>query len=301
MTSRFECAVASRERDEDLFATASNVRRWLMVEVTGPWGADKVRDTDLAPHAPAWWLRRLSEAGVRLVAVRRSIRRQPGAAVRLLYADCVGRRTWTRCVDELSDVIEATARVPLETHPDDDHGWDEVPGPIVLVCTNGRHDSCCATFGRPVLRALRASPWDDVTWESTHIGGDRFAANVVVLPAGLYFGRVEPERAVALLDGVDGGRLDPSTFRGRSTLGFPAQAAEHFVRRELGLDRVDDVVAVGRDRSRDRFTVDLADGRRADVRLRRTLEASPTPLTCQGPDDASVPVYRLVDLVITDR
>lgn len=301
MTIRYECSVASRERGEDLFATASNVRRWLLVEVTGPWGADKVRDTALAPHAPGRWLAGLADAGVRLVAVRRSIRSQPGAAVRIAYADCVSRRTWVRSVDDLSEVAAATARVPLEVTPDAAEGWDEVPGPVVLVCTNGRHDSCCATYGRPVLRSLRDSAWDDMVWESSHIGGDRFAANVVVLPIGLYFGRVDPDRAAELLDGVRAGRLDLDSFRGRSTLGFAAQAAEHFVRRELDLDRIDDVTGVERDRERGVFTVDLADGRSADVRLRRTLEAVPTPLTCKGPDDASAPVYRLIDLTIPDR
>lgn len=300
MTTRFECSIASRERGEDLFATASNVRRWLLVEVSGPWGDDKVRDTALAPHAPARWLGGLAEAGVRLVAVRRSIRSQPGAAVRLAYVDCVGRRTWARSVDDLADIVAATATVPLEVSPSADAGWDEVPGPIVLVCTNGRHDACCATFGRPVLRALRGSSWSDAVWESSHIGGDRFAANVVVLPTGLYFGRVDPERAVALLDGVAAGRLDPETFRGRATLGFPAQAAEHFVRRELGLDGIDDVREVGRDRARGLFTVSLADGRSAEVVVRRTLETSPVALTCKGPEDASSPVYRLVELTVSD-
>ena len=27
-------------------------------------------------------------------------------------------------------------------------------GPVFLVCTNGKHDPCCAEWGRPVYRAL---------------------------------------------------------------------------------------------------------------------------------------------------
>src|SRR3546814_4969337 len=53
------------------------------------------------------------------------------------------------------------------------------PGPehLHLVCTNGRHDPCCADFGRPVVRALRAAGVE--VMESSHVGGDRFAANIV--------------------------------------------------------------------------------------------------------------------------
>ena len=72
-------------------------------------------------------------------------------------------------------------------------GWEHVQESLILVCTNGRHDQCCANLGRPLVRALRDSPWADRVWECSHIGGDRFAANVVVLPDSLYFGRVEPD------------------------------------------------------------------------------------------------------------
>ena len=57
------------------------------------------------------------------------------------------------------------------------------------VCTHGRHDACCAERGRPVAAALAAAH-PEQTWEVSHIGGDRFAANVLVLPDGLYYGRV---------------------------------------------------------------------------------------------------------------
>jgi hypothetical protein len=50
--------------------------------------------------------------------------------------------------------------------------------PIYLVCTHGRHDACCAVRGRPVAAALAAA-YPERTWECSHIGGDRFAANVV--------------------------------------------------------------------------------------------------------------------------
>ena len=74
---------------------------------------------------------------------------------------------------------------------------EEVTEPVYLVCTNGRHDRCCATYGRPAL-ALQASH-GDLTWESSH-GGDRFAGNLACLRRPLLRpGRArDAERVVAL-------------------------------------------------------------------------------------------------------
>ncbi|MDQ3177787.1 MAG: sucrase ferredoxin [Actinomycetota bacterium] len=299
-----------------MFATASPVRRWLLVEVRGPWGRDCIADTDLGVHVSTQWRRRLERAGVRIVAVRRSASRDDQQSCALVYA-CSGHaedprsRAFGRTIDSLADTESATSDVPIDLDIDLDldaaapDGWEEIAHPIVLVCTNGKHDSCCATFGRPVIRAMRDSPWRDHVWESSHVGGDRFAANVVVLPEGLYYGRVEPEQSVELLEGHAAGRIDLDHYRGRSTFGFGEQAAEYFVRRDLGLDGVDDVRAVLIDREHHEFdvTVAAAEGRSVEtfgVSMRRVMTPSPTPLTCNGPDGVSYPVYQLVELRRTD-
>ena len=48
------------------------------------------------------------------------------------------------------------------------------PAPLLLVCTHGRRDACCAQFGRPTAMAL-ARRYGTAVWETTHVGGDRFA------------------------------------------------------------------------------------------------------------------------------
>jgi hypothetical protein len=132
---------------------------------------------------------------------------------------------------------------------DDPPGIGE-PGPdcLTLVCTNGRHDPCCADFGRPVMRALATSGLTDV-WESSHVGGDRFAANVVCLPTGTYHGRVEPAGAEQLLRDVADRLVDLDHYRGRCCYPPLVQAAEIFARRELEERRVDAlrVVSVTKD------------------------------------------------------
>ena len=130
-------------------------------------------------------------------------------------------------------------------------GAGESPGlvatdePFVCVCTHGRHDACCAELGRPTVAALTASH-PEQAWEVSHIGGDRFAANVLVLPEGLYYGRVTPEDAPALVDRHLSGHLDLDLLRGRSGLPFAVQVAEVAARRAAGATGLHDLRVVSR-------------------------------------------------------
>lgn len=117
---------------------------------------------------------------------------------------------------------------------------EPVPEPLYLVCTHGKHDACCATHGAPLYRAL-ARFGDGAVWEATHVGGDRFAGNLVCFPHGLYYGRVGPEEAERLAAGYAGGMIDLDFYRGLSCYSPPVQAAETFIRRRLGLAGLDDL------------------------------------------------------------
>ena len=171
-------------------------------------------------------------------------------------------------------------------------GWEPDDSRYVLVCTNGRHDACCATFGRPLVRALRESRWADEVWECSHIGGDRFAGNIVLLPDSLYFGHCDGPEAERVLAAHDDGRLDLANFRGRSTFRMPEQAAEQFVRVELGLDALDAVRSVeALDDGRHRVTVA---GARRPGRLPRDAGAGggagADPVDVQGRRGRQLPV-----------
>lgn len=98
---------------------------------------------------------------------------------------------------------------------------------LLLVCTDGRHDRCCAEHGRPVLEALRASaPLDWQVLESSHIGGHRFAANCLALPSGQVYGRLAPQDVAPLARALGEGRVYVPRYRGRWGLSEAAQAAE---------------------------------------------------------------------------
>jgi hypothetical protein len=286
----------SNRDGEPIFATASQVRRWLLVEVRGSWGRDAIANTDLGRHVDDGWRDHLRANGIRVVAIRRDLDRVARHPLRIFYVESApaGGTVWRRDVAGLHGVVHATGLLP---DIDGTSNWTRHDDDVVLVCTNGKHDSCCATFGRPVVRALRESPHADMIWECSHIGGDRFAGNVVILPEGLYFGRCTAESARHIIERYRGGHLDLDHYRGRSTLGFTHQAAEYFTRRELGLTDRDAVASVRRvgaapDR---RFVVTLADSTSVSVTVQRTIVPATAPLTCAGAAGVTLPSYELVD------
>ena len=297
--------MAARERGDPVMATASQVSSWLLVEVNGPWGRDAIVQSELGPHAPLVWRQAMKRQGIRVLAVRRDLRshqqhERDGLTLVHVQAPRPGVREAVasrRAIHDLHEVVAATAG--LAAGHELGAGWEPDDSRYVLVCTNGRHDACCATFGRPLVRALRESQWADQVWECSHIGGDRFAGNLVLLPDSLYFGHCDGPEAERVLRAHDEGRLELGHFRGRSTFRMPEQAAEQFVRVETGLDALDAVRSVeALEDGRHRVTVAGPDGPAAYlVTLERLSVPSPTPLTCKGKDGASAPSFQLVDLV----
>lgn len=296
----FQCATASAQRAEPIFATASQVKRWLLVEVRGSWGEHAIENTDLGRHVDDEWRNAMRGNGVRVIAIRRDLDRAGYHTVRLFFVDSVRRTTWTREIAGLHVVPHATEQLPRGD--DGAPGWTVHDEPLVLVCTNGRHDPCCARYGRPVVRSLRDSAHSAAVWECSHIGGDRFAGNVVVLPDGFYFGRCDAESGVAVVDGYRRGELVLEHYRGCSRLTYMQQAAEFFVRRDLDAVAANAVTAVRRvgDPADGNLVVELADRRRALVTVKRHIGPAPTRLTCKGNDGVTFPSYELIDLRVED-
>jgi hypothetical protein len=94
-----------------------------------------------------------------------------------------------------------------------------IDAPTVLVCTDGRHDRCCAVHGRGVYEALQRDrsreKLDLRVVESSHLGGHRFAATSLFLPGGEMYGQLRASDAASLLQAWRSGRVWIPRFRGR--------------------------------------------------------------------------------------
>lgn len=236
--------------------------------------------------------------GFRVLLVRRPGWEQPDGTRTALLARTDASGGWIECVgfDDPAELLDLDLTVLESGTPP---GVGE-PGPamVSLVCTNGRHDACCADRGRPVVRALDEAGVADV-WESTHVGGDRFAANVVCLPMGLYLGRVEPEDAEAVLAQVRDGLIPLENYRGRSCFQPLVQAAEWHVRQELGERRLDALRLTSDERLAEderRVSFEVDGGQVVTAHVRRTRAEGVQQLTCAAGNTGRPWRYDLVSL-----
>jgi hypothetical protein len=79
--------------------------------------------------------------------------------------------------------------------------------PVFLVCEHVQRNACCARFGGPLAVELTAR-YPGQVFQTTHVGGHRFAANLVILPHGLYYGPVDLALATAAISAYSGGVVE---------------------------------------------------------------------------------------------
>ncbi|MGY1603443.1 sucrase ferredoxin [Geodermatophilus sp. SYSU D00815] len=288
------CSVQALARGDAMLATASLAQRWLLVEQPGPWGRDALTQSRFDRTVAPLLAHRCRAENVRLLLVRRPGDRLTDSGRRWAYVDSRPGREglWWSVRSADADLLEA---------PWDGSVGERAGGPVYLVCTHGGHDACCALRGRPLARSLPAPGPADV-WECSHLGGDRFAANVVVLPHGFYYGQV-PGDGAELVAAHTAGRVALPWLRGRAGFAIPAQAAQHLARERLGLLGVDDLRPLGvRQHTApgaevERWTVTLAG---PEGELAATVESRPSEaaalLTCSARHPAHQRTWRLESL-----
>ena len=150
-----------------------------------------------------------------------------------------------------------------------------------------------------MARALQQGSAADSVWECSHFGGDRFAGNLVCLPHGLYFGRLEPHHAQHVVDDYERGTIDLEHYRGRAGEPFAVQAAEHFLRRHEGVAGVDDLVRqslrhLGNGVVEVTFARSGAGTHRVRVKVEEAADAR--PLSCRASTDECPPTYSLLEM-----
>lgn len=289
--SRVYCSDAARLRGDDNIATAARIDVWILVELPITWGRDPITEAAL-PQVVRDALRHASDAipRSRVVFIRKRVeclgatrvyivRSAPHAGVTQLDLDSLDEVATVPFLSIANDTIAPATR------------------PLVLVCTHGQHDSCCGRRGYPLFDALRQREELEV-WQCSHIGGDRFAANAVVLPWGIYYGPVEPRDADALADTIAAEEIFLPSYRGRCSMSRPVQAAETFIRRETNVLSRDAFELVSREAlDHGRHLVHFRDraGAIHDVTIEQFTSAETAMLTCTAQVPSTVPQFRLVE------
>ncbi len=295
----FRCADAARLREDPLAGSAPPARRWLLLEHPGPWRIDAIAGAGIDPDVLSTLLAKAGSA-TRVLLIRRPGRIDRRAVRRWIVAGLDWTTVTGRWQDD-HDLLEAADALIAGSPPS-----AEPPQPLILVCAHGVHDVCCALRGRPVALEL-ASRWPEQVWECSHIGGDRFAPNVVLLPDGFYYGNLDPASAIDTVEAHLAGTVLTDRLRGMARYLPPVQAAAIAAYQRYGPLGPSDVIVratehIGPHQGHGSETiVDLVikPGQRM-VRVRVLSVRRPDArLTCRAPRETPATEYRIIDFSLS--
>ncbi|HJP92579.1 MAG TPA: sucrase ferredoxin [Pyrinomonadaceae bacterium] len=295
------CSVRSIEAGENAFGTASIGDAWLLLEYPRPWGAKAFSESALPKAVKihlASTLKQVPRSRVLLIKQSRKVkepltlfvvhsREASSSILKYEFSE------YEQLLDlDLGLVLGGGSLVGATR-------WD---GPLFLVCTHGKRDKCCAKFGIPVYKTIRTLVGDSAVWQCSHVGGDRFAANVVCFPDGLFYGHLTEETTKLIVREYYERRIVLANFRGRSCYSFPVQAAEFFARRETGFRGIGDLKfltynPLKPNEWRVRFFSEI-DAKVHEVYLKSYLSEFQNRLTCHTGEPRSVVQYSLIDYEI---
>ena len=222
---------AELNADEDLPGSAPVAQTHVLLEHLGPWPATPLEALDLNYAAE------LDELDASIGLVRRpapfrtpatGFPDSPYVIVSTSARVAVTRASGLPSARTLADAIVALGRGQLPS------GWQYEPW-LILVCTHARRDACCARLGRPLVDDLLAVSDQERIWETTHLGGHRFAPTCLALPSQVVYGRVTSDRVPGLAAAIAAGEVVPDLMRGRTTYAPALQAGEIVARTRLGV------------------------------------------------------------------
>jgi len=300
--TRLRCSSFARAEDVDPVGSAGSYRGIVIAEIPLPWPREIAEHPALAAAAGV-----LGTAGMRLQGLMPDGRSDPHRCRLMAFTrpdgafDRYRGRAWTVAADLVGDAIAAIARSggsdggPAVARPGAGPGPDAtVAGRHVLVCTHGRRDACCGSFGTRLASALPGLGATVSVWRTSHTGGHRFAPTALLLPEGTMWAYLDVERLVGISDRTLGIDEAAALYRGCTGLDGPeVQAAEREALRSIGWPWFDhrrrgEVLESAGGRSLVRIDADAPGGGRltfeATVEVARIL---PVPDCGRPPEEAA--------------
>jgi hypothetical protein len=295
-TPDFLCCDYSREAGEQLFATAARADVWLLLEVNRPWGAKAFEESDLTQpvkerlhmylgsilNSRVQFIRQMQPAGgiAFFVAVASELNPTLYKFQLAAYDDLLGL--------DISAVVagDVTQQAFLTNES------------LLAVCTNARRDRSCGKHGAEAYREMLQYGGESV-WQTSHIGGHRFAATCVSLPYGVVYGRMDSADRQPIVDAHRHGHVRLENYRGRSCYDPIVQAADYYLREQTGVRdlpgfRLLDIEKLSEDTSAVRFA-SLKDEDVYHLEVQTEMNGVKTYQNSTDATPASLPQFRLLE------
>ncbi len=226
MVERQFCSQLARETADPFIGTATRADSWLLIEYTAVWERSEIESSYL-PSEVKDWIEQIKLHNTQTRFIKHTSRKSDEITVffvmTLEQRQAIYRFQFA-CYEDLLTLNLAALRAGAQCYEP-----YRYQAPLFLVCTHGKHDACCAKFGMPVYHEFERLA-GEYTWQSSHVGGDKFAANVICFPYGIYYGRVAVSEVGAIIATCKASQLYLNRYRGRSCYPPIVQAADYLLR-----------------------------------------------------------------------
>jgi len=288
------CSELSLNAKEEIFATAPRVDVWFLLEYRGAWTDKAFIDSKIPEDVKKRINQNLETIpNSRLQLIKRHD--NPGDILKCYVAKSdelepklyeFDFRSYEELLElDINEILERRSNLREE--------------PLFLVCTNGSYDKCCGMCGAPVYLEILKHENNYKTWQCTHLGGHRFAANVLHLPYGIYYGRVRDFSVGKLIEGSRNCSIDLEHYRGRSCYSKDVQAAEYLLRNltgetEISAFQFKEAEIMGKEQLVFQF-VSKSDGICHLVHIQKDKSAMFNYTSCGDNEKSPIAQYRLID------
>ncbi len=224
------CSQMSSQSGEHLYGTALEVKDWFLLEYSGVWKRDAFPESALPEEVKehlGGFLSSFEESRIQLIG-------GPGPSkgnLAFYYAHSseFSPKLYKFEIEKYEDLLSIDLPELVETGEIEKFSC---PERLALVCTHGARDGCCAVAGSGVYKELLKKEGLSA-WRTTHVGAHRFAANIVMFPEGIYYGRVNTENLEDVVSSHLRGEIFLDCYRGRSCFSQTSQVSDYFLRREI--------------------------------------------------------------------
>lgn len=231
------CSDVSREVGEPLTATAPQTDVYFLLEYREAWHpkAAKPGNNKLSAAVSGHIQAAIQASGreVKPMFIRQQGRTDGPLAAFVATPTAEGGAVYALALASYDALLDVPLAAMLRGEPGPGVLLD---APLFTVCAHKERDRACGKYGWGVYQALRDAAGDTAqVWQSTHIGGHRFAGTLIAFPYGAFYGHLDEADLPALLAETRAGRLYMPKLRGRSLYPMPVQAAEAALRAALGV------------------------------------------------------------------
>ena len=295
---QFKCSELSTKVGEPMLGTASRCNLFFLLEYNDKWQPQAVEKSNLPEEVKAYLKRWENTFPYSKTLLIRRQRRDREKTRQFFIADANDQdpALFEYSLETYEELLNVDIGSVLDKKSS--ASANKSTKPIFLVCTHGTRDQCCAIYGAPVFQqAILSAP--KRVWQSSHVGGHRFAANLLCLPHGVLYGRLTMQKTALIIEKYMSGDMDLEHLRGRSCYSPVAQAAESFIRQNMHFYGINDLHYVGENQSAsDLWEVKFIQPKKAvkyDVRVEVGKLDQVIYESCGSPKTAQPATFRLID------